>query len=148
MITSDAIKWTAPNDPHPARSASQRSYSAVAKGDLAEWLTVYAEDAVLEDPVGPSMLDPEGRGHRGPDGIERFWDENIARVRKFHFRVSDSFANGPACANVVTITATLDGGTTMTIDCLTVYTVDDDGLITSFRAHWEPDRVMATLTSP
>ena len=44
MITSDAITWNAPNDPHPARAASQRSYSAVAKGDLAEWLTVYAED--------------------------------------------------------------------------------------------------------
>ena len=51
MISSDAITWNAPNDDHPARAASQRSYSAVAKGDLEEWLTVYAEDAVIEDPV-------------------------------------------------------------------------------------------------
>ena len=51
-ITSDAIDWRAATDEHPARMASMRSYSAVAKGDLAEWLTVYAEDAVLEDPVG------------------------------------------------------------------------------------------------
>ena len=42
MISSDAITWTAANDDHPARAASQRSYSAVANGDLAQWLTVYA----------------------------------------------------------------------------------------------------------
>ena len=30
----------------------------------------------------------------------------------------------------------------------TIYTVNDDGLITSIRAHWEPDRAMATLGTP
>ena len=45
MTLPDAITWNAPNGEHPARTASQRSYAAVAKGDLAEWLTVYAEDA-------------------------------------------------------------------------------------------------------
>ena len=34
----------------------------------------------------------------------------------------------------------------MTIDCVLIYTVDDEGRITSLRAHWEPDRAMATLT--
>jgi steroid Delta-isomerase len=29
-----------------------------------------------------------------------------------------------------------------------VYTVDDDGLITSLWARWEPDRAMATRTKP
>ena len=41
MITSDDITWDAPDGDHPARRASQRSYSAVARGDLEEWLTVY-----------------------------------------------------------------------------------------------------------
>jgi ketosteroid isomerase-like protein len=144
----DAVSWEAPDCDHPARRAARASMAAAAAGRKEDWLALFGPDAVIEDPVGPSMLDPEGKGHRGPDGIERFWDQNIALVRKFQFRVSDSFANGPACANVVTITTTLDGGTTMTIDCLTVYTVDDSGLITSFRAHWEPERAMATLTSP
>ena len=87
MITSDAISWNAPNDDHPARSASQRSYSAVAKGDLEEWLTVYAEDALLEDPVGPSMFDAEGTGHRGHEGIRAFWNLAIAPVDTFHFEI-------------------------------------------------------------
>ena len=92
-ITSDAITWTAPNDDHPARAASQRSYSAVAKGDLAEWLTGYAEDAVIEDPVGPSMFDPEGAGHRGHAGISAFWEKAIAPIAKFEFEIYESFAN-------------------------------------------------------
>jgi hypothetical protein len=38
-----------------------------------------------------------------------------------------------------------DAGHSMTVDCVVIYTVDDDGLITSIRAHWEPDRALATL---
>ena len=41
-----------------------------------------------------------------------------------------------------------DGGATMTVDCVVIYTVDDDERITSIRAHWEPDRAMGTLTAP
>ena len=102
MITSDAITWNAPTDEHPARSASQRSYSAVAKGDLAEWLTVYAPDAVIEDPVGPSMFDPEGKGHHGHEGISAFWKLAIEPIDKFEFTINESFANpgSNTCANL------------------------------------------------
>ena len=97
VITSDAITWNAPNDEHPARSASQRSYSAVAKGDLDEWLTVYAEDAVIEDPVGPSMFDPEGKGHHGHDGIAAFWHQAIAPIaRSSGGRVTTQWNSSPA----------------------------------------------------
>ena len=148
MITSDAITWNAPNDDHPARAASQRSYSAVAKGDLEEWLTVYAEDAVIEDPVGPSMFDPDGKGHRGHDGIRAFWEQAIAPIAKFEFEINDSFANpeGNTCANIGRIrTSFLDGSHTTT-DLIMVYVVHDDGRVASMRAYWEPDRTMATFT--
>jgi steroid delta-isomerase len=29
-----------------------------------------------------------------------------------------------------------------------IYTLDDDGLISSIRGHWEPERAMATITRP
>jgi steroid Delta-isomerase len=104
---------------------------------------------VVQDPVGPSRLDPEGRGHHGHEGIGRFWDRNFGFVSRFHFRITDSFANGPCCANIASITMWLgDGGATITVDCVVIYTVDDDGRITSIRAHWEPDRAMGTLTAP
>jgi hypothetical protein len=104
---------------------------------------------VVEDPVGPSRLDPGGHGHRGHDGIGRFWDRNFGSVSRFHFRITDSFANGPCCANIASITMWLgDSGATITVDCVVIYTVGEDGRITSIRAHWEPERAMATLTRP
>jgi steroid Delta-isomerase len=145
MITSDAIDWKAPNGDHPARAASQRSYSAVAKGDLDEWLTVYAEDAVIEDPVGPSMFDPEGKGHHGHDGIRAFWELAIGPIETFRFVIHDSHANGNTCANVGTITTRFPDGTTADTDLVMVYTINEDGRVASMRAFWEPERTMATV---
>jgi steroid Delta-isomerase len=143
-----AVNWEALDDDHPARRASQRSMAAVAAGRKADWIGLFTPDALVEDPVGPSMLDPEGKGHRGHDGIGNFWDEFVGSVDQYHFQVKDSFANGPCCANVATITMTLAGGATMTVDCVIIYTVNGDGLITSIRAHWEPGRAIATLRTP
>ncbi len=120
--------------------------AAVAAGRRDEWLGLFAPDALVEDPVGPSMLDPEGKGHRGRDGLGKFWDQHVSTVSRYHFQVTDSFANGPCCANILSLAMDLGRGATMTVDCVIVYTVDEDGLITLIRAHWEPDRALATLT--
>ena len=148
MITSDAVHWNAPDDPHPARTASQRSYSAVARGDLEEWLSVYAEDCVLEDPVGPSMFDPEGQGHRGHDGLRAFWEAAIAPIDRFEFEIRDSFANpgSGTCANVGRIRTWIADGSHSTTDLVMVYVVHGDGRVASMKAFWEPDRTMATFT--
>jgi steroid Delta-isomerase len=151
MIGSPAIgtvSWAAPDGDHPARRAAQRSMAAVAAGRKADWIGLFTRDALVEDPVGPSMLDPEGKGHRGHGGIGRFWDECVGSVSQYHFQVKDSFANGPCCANIAAITMTLAGGAAMMVDCVIIYTVNGDGLITSIRAHWEPGRAIATLTTP
>jgi ketosteroid isomerase-like protein len=151
---SEVLTWDAPDGDHPARRACQASMTAVAEGRKEDWLALFAPDALVEDPVGPSMLDPEGKGHRGRDGIAGFWDANFGAISKFRFHVRDSFANGPSCANVATITMWLGegaaeaGGPTMTVDMVAIYTVGDDGKITSLRAHWEPDRALATITGP
>jgi steroid Delta-isomerase len=144
---TDAITWEAGEGDHPARRASRQSMSAVADGRKEDWLALLAADAIVEDPVGPSLLDPEGKGHHGHEGIRGFWDRNFGAVSRFHFHVRDSFANGPCCANLVTITMWLgEDGTTMTVDGVMIYTLDDDGLISSIRGHWEPERAMATIT--
>jgi ketosteroid isomerase-like protein len=145
MIDSDAILWDAPDWEHPARRAGQLSNATVAKGAKDDWLALFAADAVIEDPVGPSFLDPAGNGHSGIEAISKFWDAYVGMIQKFRFHVTDSFANGPSCANVVRITTTLSDGSTMDIDCILIYTVNDDGKISSLRAHWEPDRALATI---
>jgi hypothetical protein len=148
VIDSDAIEWQAPDWEHPARLASQMSASRVARGAKKDWLELFAPDAFIEDPVGPSFLDPEGKGHRGPEEISKFWDLYVGAIKHFHFRVTDSFANGPCCANVTRITTTLTDDSSMEIDCILVYTVDAEGRIKSLRGHWEPERALATVKKP
>ncbi|GAB2865962.1 nuclear transport factor 2 family protein [Nocardioides pacificus] len=144
MITSDHVIWNAPDGDHPARRASQRSYSAACRGDLEEWLSVYREDAVVEDPVGPSWFDPEGVGHRGHEAMRAFWEKAIAPVEQFTFTIHDSHANGVTCANVGTISTRFGDGTVVDTDLVMVYTVDEAGQVASMRAFWEPERAMAT----
>ena len=97
---------------HPARLASQKSIAAVQAKDKAAWLALFADDAVVEDPVGPSFLDESGQGHRGLAAIGAFFDNNIAPVESIRFDLADSFAAGDEVANVATIHMTLPGGTT------------------------------------
>ncbi len=148
MTLHEAITWNAPDGEHPARTASQRSYAAVARGDLTEWLTVYAEDCLLEDPVGPSMFDPEGKGHHGHDGISAFWEKAIAPIETFEFTVKDSFANPDSntCANIGQIKTSFPDGSYTVTDLIMVYVVDDDGRVQSMKAFWEPERTMASFT--
>lgn len=145
---SDAIEWHGPLDEHPARTASMRSYAAVAAKDLGRWLDAYAADAVVEDPVGPSMFDAEGRGHRGHEGMSAFWEQAIAPIERFRFVVRDSYANpgSGTCANVGQIQTFFADGSHTTTDLVMVYVVDDAGLVTSMRAFWEPERTMASYT--
>ena len=133
---------------HPARLASQRSIAAVQAKDKQAWLSLFAEDAVVQDPVGKSFLDETGEGHRGHDAIGAFFDGNIAPVEQIRFELHDSFAAGDEVANVATIHMTLPGGATSRCEGVFVYRVREDGKLVSLRAFWEVDRMMATLTNP
>jgi steroid delta-isomerase len=132
---------------HPARLASQRSMAAVKAKDRAGWLSLFADDAVVEDPVGPSFLDEGGQGHRGLEAIGAFFDANIAPVESIEFDLADSFAAGDEVANVATIRMVLPGGVTSRCEGVFVYRVRADGRLVSLRAYWEVDRMMATITS-
>ncbi|ROO85970.1 SnoaL-like protein [Actinocorallia herbida] len=148
MTDTPGYTWDAPDAPHPARTAAKNSQSRVAARDKDGWLALFADDAHIEDPVGPSFLDPEGKGHKGKEAISAFWEGYVGLMKGFHARTTESFANGPSCANVTRLTTTLGDGSRMTVDCVIVYTVNPEGLLTSIRAHWEPDRALATLEAP
>jgi len=130
---------------HPARVAAQRSMDAVTRGTKDEWLALFADDAVVEDPVGVSMFDPAGTAHHGRAAISAFWDKAIALAERFEFDIIDSFAAGDEVANVGTISAFLPGGIRIDTEGVFVYRVDEAGLIRSLRAFWETDRAMATM---
>ena len=54
----DAVVWEAPDGDAPARRASQRSYSAVARKAKEEWLTLFSDDAVLDTVLRSGGVDP------------------------------------------------------------------------------------------
>lgn len=138
------VDWKAPTKAaHPARDAALRSYDAVCRKAKGEWLELFAAQGWIEDPVGPSVFDPDGNGHHGADGRSAFWDKTIANVDQFVFEITDSFAAGNECANVGTIHTTMNGYSVDT-EGVFVYRVDDDGRLISLRAIWEWDRAMAT----
>src|SRR4030081_2196214 len=64
---------------HPAHVPGRRSREAAVARDKEGWLAVFADDAIVEDPIGPSHFDPEGTGHRGKEAIARFYDMAIAQ---------------------------------------------------------------------
>lgn len=138
------VSWDTEAEQPSARVAAWRSMTAVAAHDKEAWLGLFAADAVVEDPVGPSMFDAEGKGHRGHDGIGAFWDMTIAHVERFEFTIRDSHAAGSEVANVGTITTYLPGGYRVDTDGVFVYRVGEDGLLVSMRAFWETERAMAT----
>ena len=125
---------------HAARLASKRSMDAVHIKDRAAWLDNFADDAVVEDPVGVSALDATGKGHRGKEAIGKFWDTVIG-PNKVMMNIRESYAAGDECANVGTITAVLPGGMTSMADGVFVYRVNAAGKLVSLRAFWEMDKL-------
>jgi len=120
--------------------------AAVQTKDKQAWLALFADDAIVEDPVGPSFLDESGQGHRGLAAISAFFDANIAPVESIAFELTDSFAAGDEVANVATIHMVLPGGTTSRCEGVFVYRVRADGKLVSLRAFWEVDRMLATIS--
>ena len=123
---------------HPARLASQLSMAAVEAGDRDGWLALFADDAIVEDPIGASPLDPEGRGRHGKAEIAAFYDSIVA-PNPVRFQIIASYAGGNEVANVGSITTLFDDGSRAIVDGLYTYSVYDDGLIVALRAYWEFD---------
>ena len=121
---------------HPARRAAWRSIDAVARGDKQAWLDNFSDDALVEDPVGVSMIDPSGAGHRGKAAIEAFWDKNIANARPM-FSLQRSICCGNECANVGTLTIQFGNGLVTQLHGVFIYKVDDAGKVASLRTFWE-----------
>ncbi len=131
------------NSDHPAHVAGKRSRDAVVARDKDAWLANFADDAIVQDPIGPSHFDPEGKGHRGRDAISAFWDKAIAPTDKIEFNFSDTFQCGDEEANTGNITITMGGHQIVTEGVFT-YRANEAGQLVALRAYWELDRAAKT----
>jgi ketosteroid isomerase-like protein len=124
-----------------ARDLGRASMAAVEAGDRAGWLALFADDAVVEDPVGPSMLDPDGRGHHGPEAIAAFYDNVIGVNESIRFDIRQSFLCGDEVANVGLIRINFVGGGGVEVDGVYCYRRSAEGKLAGIRAFWEPDQI-------
>jgi len=131
-------------DEHPALAAARRSRTAAMAKDKEAFVAAYAEDGWIEDPVGPSHFDPEGKGHHGHDGIANFFDIAVAMPDSMDFEIHDAFCAGSEAAIIATIHIVI-GTMTMDTEGVFLYNVNPDGKIKSMRAFWEIPRATATL---
>jgi hypothetical protein len=122
------------------RELALRSRAAVHAGDKDSWLALFADDAYVQDPIGPSAFDPEGKGHHGKAAIEAFYDTVIASAEAISFEIQQSYLCGDEVADVGIIRTTLAGGTHQAV-VHGVYTYKSNGAgkLAWLRAFWEMD---------
>jgi steroid delta-isomerase len=117
-----------------ALDLARASLEAVRRGDRDEWLDLFDDESIVEDPVGPSPLDPEGRGHHGRAAIARFHDVAIAGLRSFDFHIEESCLCGEEAAVVVTFRITTADGTGGRLRAINVYKRSPAGKLAALRS--------------
>ena len=101
---------------------------AFEKSDMEIIKELYAEDAIVEDPVGTDV-------HRGIDAICAFYEGALASGAKL------VPTGTPRCAgNAVAFPfqVTMPG---MTIDIIDVFEFNEQGKIASMKAYWGPENL-------
>lgn len=120
--------------PDELRAAVASYIDAMSTNDKERWVSLFATDATLEDPVGSEV----SKGH---DAIREFWDmvhtlsSTITLVPTGPVRVAGTEVAFPmqAVSDV--------GGTSMVVDIIDVFAFDDEGKIASMRAFWDPSEM-------
>jgi steroid Delta-isomerase len=124
-----------------ARDLARRSQAAVLAKDRAAWLSLFAPDAVVQDPIGPSPFDPAGTGHRGAAAIAAFYDTVIAPNELIAFEIANSYLCGNEVADVGVIRTVLPGGKhAAVVRGVYTYRSNDAGQLVALRAFWEFDK--------
>lgn len=124
----------------PALTASQASWRCVQAHDREGWLALMADDVVVEDPIGPSVTNPDGTGVRGKEAMAAFYDTNIA-ANQLRITCEETFPSSSPdeVAHILVLRSRFEGGFTSTVRGVFTYRVDDAGLIANMRGYWNLD---------
>jgi steroid Delta-isomerase len=117
-----------------AADLARSSLQLVKDGRRDDWLALWDDDAVIEDPVGPSAMDPEGKGHRGAAAIARFYDMGIAGIERFDYRIERMCMCGDEAAVIVNFDITPSSGERMTFDAFNIYVRAPGGKLAALRS--------------
>jgi ketosteroid isomerase-like protein len=105
-------------------------------------LREFAPDAVVEDPVGPSTLEPAGAGHHGAAAIAAFYDAVIGPAEQIAFEIERSYLCGDEVADAGVVRTTLaDGRQVAVVQGVCTYRGNGEGKLAALRTFWEYDAV-------
>lgn len=124
-----------------AYEMGRKSMAMAEAKDREGWLGLFAADGSVEDPVGSSPFDPEGKGHRGIEAVRSFYDNVIAMSERVRFEMRQWAECGSECAFAGTIHISLPGGQTGSVELVNIYRVDEEGKVASLRSFWEFDKL-------
>ncbi|HOB48788.1 MAG TPA: nuclear transport factor 2 family protein [Mycobacterium sp.] len=121
----------------PAMAASLASWRCVQSHDREGWLALMADDVVVEDPIGPSVTNPDGHGVRGKEALAAFYDTNIA-ANDLTVTCEETFPSSSPneVAHILVLRSRFEGGFTSTVRGVFCYRVNDDGKIANLRGYW------------
>ena len=118
---------------------AESSLALTKARDRDGWLALFEDDALLQDPVGPSPTDPSGQGHRGIEAIAKFHDSVISRMEGFTYNIERSYTGGDEVALVVNFQISGSWGTT-DMDLVNIYKRSEGGKLASLRSFWDGSR--------
>ena len=124
-----------------AITAHKHSIANAMAGNKEQWLAMFADDALVHDPVGISPHDPSGEGFRGKERISEFWDlmigpGNLNIVPHKRFPCGDNIV-------AVAMTATNEMGDLKTyIEMVVTYEGNDRGKLILLKAYWDQDELL------
>jgi ketosteroid isomerase-like protein len=120
---------------------SKKSMEMSEAKDRDGWLGLFADDAVVEDPVGPSFVDAEGKGQRGKEAITAFFDNVISQSESLKFTIRQTMECGDEVINIGELRITLPGNQVGIVPIANIYKVNAQGKLASLRSFWEQDKL-------
>ena len=123
---------------------SKKSMAMSEAKDRDGWLGLFADDAVVEDPVGPSFVDAEGKGQRGKEAITAFYDNVVSQSESLKFAIRQTIECGDEVINIGELRITLPGNQVGIVQIANIYKVNAEGKLASLRSFWEQDNLTFT----
>jgi ketosteroid isomerase-like protein len=115
-----------------AKDIAETSLRLTKERDRAAWLALWAQDPLLEDPVG-------GGRHEGIEAITAFYDSTISQVESFDYEIERAYVCGSEAAVVLRFNI-VAAGMTLDMDAVNIYTASEDGRLQSLRSWWDGSR--------
>ena len=119
--------------PEQVRAVVDAYVDSYRRNDKQACLDLFAPDAVWHDPVGEPP-------HVGHEGIGAFWDQARTLAESIVLEPKDVIVCANQAAMVFEIHANLAGGSTMVMDAVEVFVLDDDARISELSAYWDMSR--------